>query len=153
MRDDLATANNELAKLKNNSDYNSFQSFNKYDKPQYISDYDDSYSGYLNAHKLWVAAILAGFILALVGFYFPEAFNIFKGDAPDAGDAGGAGGVVTEATAPLVEAKHGSWFTRVSHNPGSVFSKNIDMGGATDTAVEIPVAIPVAEVTSAEISA
>ncbi len=81
MREELATANSELAKLKAKSDYNSFhpstpsggreESFNS----KFIPTGNDSHSNYLNDHKSWIVAIAAGIVIALVVFYYPETFK------------------------------------------------------------------------------
>ncbi len=133
MREELATANNELAKLKGKSDYNSFHPS---DKSKFIPIVDNSYTNFLNDHKGWIAVIAAGLVIALVGFYYPEAFNFWKGDAPDTGDTGGASLPLVEAT----EARHGSWWRNVTHNPGSVFSRKLDMAGSS---LKGDVAVPV----------
>lgn len=96
MREELEIANSELAKLKNKSD---IKSFPDNIKAKFLPTANDYNSNFVSDHKMWIASIFIGILLAFLGFYFPEAFSIFKGDGPGAGDGGqGAGGDATSPT-------------------------------------------------------
>lgn len=98
IRDQLAAANSELAKLKNQSDASYFPESIR--EKFFSGGGDDTDTSFSNRDKTILAAFFAAIILALVGFYFPEYFPIFRGGAPD-GD--GLGGV-----APTETGNHGT---------------------------------------------